>query len=153
MWVYFSDNHSDGKKKLAQTHIFIEASLEQAKVVFYGRTGVNPDRQSCYCCDQDYDAEEFETLEKATAWSRGCVYNKETGEFEDRFAWNGVGGYETIEEFVLRDDVLIVRSDEIDPDEALIELPEEDDDLDFEDPDYYSEDKDPEDEDSGELDW
>ena len=73
-WTHFWDMHSGGGSKEKWGHIFIEASKEEAKVIFYNRFGHNPERVSCTCCGQDYSISEESSLEQATAYQRGCTY-------------------------------------------------------------------------------
>ena len=53
-WTEFMDMHSGGGQKLDWAYIYIEAPLEEAKVIFYNRFGRNPDRVTCTCCGADY---------------------------------------------------------------------------------------------------
>jgi len=85
-WTRFMDMHSGGGLKEEWQYIYIEASLEEAKSVFYSRFGHNPERVTCTCCGEDYSISEYKTLEEATAYDRHCywAYPK-----NDRFGSNG----------------------------------------------------------------
>ena len=65
MWTHFYDMHSGGGSKEPYEHIYIEAPLAEAKVIFYNRFGHSPDRVSCTCCGYDYSVSEYETLDEA----------------------------------------------------------------------------------------
>jgi hypothetical protein len=84
MWTEFQDMHSGGGQKLEWPRIYIEAPEAEAKIIFQNRFGRNPDRVTCTCCGPDYWTDESETLEQATAFVRGCAFNKATGKYEER---------------------------------------------------------------------
>jgi hypothetical protein len=84
VWTHFWDMHSGGPQKLEWAHIFIEAPEEEAKSVFYSRFGRNPERVSCTCCGEDYSISEFEDLQQATAFHRGCRFDTETGKYGEK---------------------------------------------------------------------
>jgi hypothetical protein len=141
--------HSGGDQKLEWAHIYIEAPEEEAKSVFYARFGRNPERVTCTCCGDDYDIEEFETLEEATAYQRGCDYvyfDPEGEEVPEDEAWvigEGVkegyssgwvehpdtGGmsnkYSTLEKYLSRKGIYVIFADEIASDERRKSVPEE----------------------------
>lgn len=81
MWTEFKDMHSGGSQKEEWSEIFIEAPEEEAKIIFYNRFGHNPDRVTCTCCGNDYSINEYETLEEATAYERGCKFDKEQNKY------------------------------------------------------------------------
>lgn len=72
MWTRFMDMHSGGGQKLRWAYVYIEAPQEEAEVVFYKRFGRNPHKVTCTCCGPDYAVNESETLERASAYERGC---------------------------------------------------------------------------------
>ena len=75
MWTQFMDMHSGGgTKEPPYQYIYIEAPEEEAKIIFYNRFGHNPERVTCTCCGDDYSITESDTLERATAYERGCDY-------------------------------------------------------------------------------
>lgn len=72
-WTLFWDMHSGGgTKEPPYQKIYIEAPIEEAKVVFYNRFGHNPDRVTCTCCGEDYSIDEEPTLAKASGFHRGA---------------------------------------------------------------------------------
>ena len=74
-WTLFWDMHSGGcTKEDPYDKIYIQASKEEAKVIFYNRFGHNPDRVSCTCCGSDYSISESPTLEDASGFHRNCRY-------------------------------------------------------------------------------
>lgn len=81
MWTRFMDMHSGGGLKEGYGYIYIEAPCDEAKVIFYNRFGHSPDRVSCTCCGEDYSIDEYPSIEKATAYERGCRYA------EDKRGW------------------------------------------------------------------
>lgn len=74
MWTEFWDMHSGGSQKEKWHHIYIEAPIEEAKIIFYNRFGHNPERVTCTCCGDDYSISEYESLEQATGFHRDCRY-------------------------------------------------------------------------------
>lgn len=103
IWTHFYDMASGGGRKLQWQHIFIEAPLNQAKSVFYSRLGRNPDRVTCTCCGSDYSTDE-DSLEELTEYWRGD---------------------KSFEDFLQQDDVLVIPTTEIKPEEPIVEVPEE----------------------------
>ena len=100
--------HSGGDLKEGKyQYIYIEATIEEAEVIFENKFGHNPNSISCECCGEDYSInEEKESLEQSTGYDRGCSYNKETGLYEetpDRYK-----DYRTLEEFLKQEEVLVV---------------------------------------------
>lgn len=71
-WTRFMDMHSGGGQKGPADKILIEAPEAEARVIFYNRFGLNPDRVSCTCCGEDYSVSEEESLAEATAYDRNC---------------------------------------------------------------------------------
>jgi hypothetical protein len=74
MWTSFHDMHSGGDLKEDFQFVWIEAPVEEAKIVFYNRFGHSPDRVSCTCCGEDYSVDESETLEQATGYERNLIF-------------------------------------------------------------------------------
>lgn len=87
MWTRFMDMHSGGGRKLDWEYIFIEATQDEAEVVFYNKFDRSPSRVTCTCCGEDYYVSEYPTLEQASEYER-----------------RGEG----MKEFALRQDVLII---------------------------------------------
>lgn len=62
-----------GTKEPPYEKIYIEAPQEEAKSIFYARFGHSPDRVSCTCCGGDYNIDEDDTFEQASAYHRNCA--------------------------------------------------------------------------------
>jgi len=75
------DMHSGGSLKEACQYIYIEAPIEEAKVIFYNKFKHNPERISCTCCGEDYSISEEESIAEASAYDRNCefVYKRPDG--------------------------------------------------------------------------
>lgn len=110
------DMHSGGSLKEPQQYIYIEAPEAEATSVFYSRFGHNPNRVSCTCCGEDYSITERDSLEEASAYNRGCKWDK--------------GGYDItsgkpLEEYLASKDVLVIRKAEIKDEERVTDVPSE----------------------------
>lgn len=122
MFTHFCDMHSGGSQKEQWAHIFIEASEDEAKVIFYNRFGHNPERVTCTCCGDDYSIHENENLQQATAYYRGCTFEgksyveRQNKEYRD---------YQTLEQYLASGDVLVIYAADIKPDERIGEVPEQ----------------------------
>ena len=131
-WTKFWDMHSGGSlKEDPHQYIYIEASEEEAKLIFYNKFGHNPERVTCTCCGDDYTIEECKDLFQATGFHRNAGYASKKGckskyvspctALEDGWKVDkGIRGlskqeYQTMEQFEARDDVLIIRAKDIDP--------------------------------------
>jgi len=127
MWTQFWDMHSGGGGKEQWTQIFIEASKDEAKVIFYNRFGHNPDRVTCTCCGSDYSITEYETLEQATAYHRGCKFSDEENKYieEPDDSKYVTHQYMTLENFLKEKYVLAIFSSEIKPEEQVGDIPEQ----------------------------
>lgn len=150
MWTRFMDMHSGGGSKEPWENIYIEAPEAEAAVIFYNRFGHNPHRVTCTCCGEDYSLTESETLEEATAYERGCDYayfDKDGNEVDQHTIpyWKlreqgGYGKYverpadpkrvfvdkyRTLDEYLELDGVLVIRAEDIKPDERTGSLPEQ----------------------------
>ena len=124
MWTRFRDMHSGGDQKEKQQYIYIEAPEDVAKIVFYNRFDHNPYRVTCSCCGPDYSIDEEETLENLTAYNRGCDYSE--GKYVDRpSTMKYSNSYQTLEEYSLSEAVLIIRKEDIKPEEYEGEVPSE----------------------------
>lgn len=149
-WTRFMDMHSGGGTKEAPyQHIYIEASEEEAKVIFYNRFGHNPERVTCTCCGEDYSIGDSETLKEATAYNRGCAsayFRPDGSECDESEAWvMGKGmtdGYSSgyverkssrsrgkdhipLSEYQEKEDVLFVYEKDIKSDERTGNVPDE----------------------------
>lgn len=147
-WTQFLDMNSGGGRKEPWDRIYIEAPEEEAKVIFYNRFGHNPERVTCTCCGDDYSISESESLEQASAFHRHCAsayFNKKTGKRwtkgKNRFDrpddyqnwdWRYLEEQETgeyaqtyipIDAYLETDEVLVIRADEIKPEERAGEVP------------------------------
>jgi hypothetical protein len=112
MWTEFWDMHSGGDLKEKWSQIFIEAPENEAVIIFQNRFGHNPHRVTCTCCGSDYAVEEYYSLERATAFHRGCGYDEEGNTIEQPSTdtWRT---YKTLDEFLKQDNILVVREEEI----------------------------------------
>ena len=126
-WTLFLDMNSGGGRKEPQSHIYIEAPAEEAKVIFFNRFGHNPERVSCTCCGDDYSIYEEPSLEQATAYHRGCAYNDSTNQYDERpcTRYSSPGSYRSVEEYEKEDGVLVIRADEIADSERVGTVPEQ----------------------------
>lgn len=152
MWTLFWDMHSGGgSKEGAYEKIYIEAAEAEARVIFYNRFNHSPDRVSCTCCGPDYAVSEYESLEQASAYHRGCRYaykRKSDGkEVPQKEAWVSGKGlqpgytegyvedaeprrssflkYRTLAQYIKGKDVLVIRESTIKPSERVGEIPEQ----------------------------
>lgn len=124
MWTQFMDMHSGGGLKEKWQYIYIEAPEQEAKAIFYNRFGHNPDRVTCTCCGEDYSTNESDSLEQATGFERGCDY--ENGKYVERQRTKySFHTYQTLEEYLKKDSVLVIRDQDIKPEERLGEPPEQ----------------------------
>lgn len=126
MWTRFMDMHSGGEPKEPQQYIYIEAPIEEAKVIFYNRFGHNPDRVTCTCCGDDYSIGESETLAEASGYDRGCRYDKmQKGYVDEPDTERWARKYVTVEEYAKRKDVLIIPASNIKDGERVGQVPEQ----------------------------
>lgn len=133
MWTLFWDMHSGGgTKEGSYEKIYIEAPAEEAKIIFYNRFGHNPERVSCTCCGDDYSIRESATLEQASGYHRNCRYA-----YKDK-AKKGPGAYVeepdpernwrpyiALDQYLKSKEVLVIRADDIKPEERKGEVPEQ----------------------------
>lgn len=109
-WTRFRDLHSGGSIKESFSTCYIEAPEVEAKVIFYNRFGHNPDRVSCTCCGGDYSSYEYDTLEEASHYLRNHEYAPKPY-------------LQSLDDYMAEKDVLIIRSDEIKPEERTGVVP------------------------------
>ena len=102
MWTRFYDMHSGGGKNMQQDRIYIEAEELEAKRVFFARFDEDPNGMNCSCCGPNYSIVESETLEDAAEYDRDGL---------------------TLSEFIARDDVAVIYSTDITPEERVCLLP------------------------------
>lgn len=117
MWTRFMDMHSGGRQKLSHDYILIEAPQAEAEVIFQNRFGRNPNRVTCTCCGNDYSIDESESLEKATAHDRHCAWVGEgyVERADPKRAY--AGAYQTVDEYIASGVALLIRANEIKPEE------------------------------------
>ena len=100
-WTRFMDMHSGGgTKEEDYEYIYIEASEDKAVTIFINRFGHNPNSIACDCCGGNYSVSEYNTLEKATKYERD---------------WDK----ETLEQYIKKEDVLIIKDCEIKKEERI----------------------------------
>ena len=123
MFTRFMDMHSGGGTQMSPyEYIYIEAPEDEAKVIFYNRFGFNPERVTCTCCGNDYSISCEETLAKASAYDRGCEYSE--GEYVERPQTRGYGNkYVSVDEYMKRNDVLVIHESEIPNSERKGDVP------------------------------
>ena len=110
-FTLFWDMNSGGGQKEKWSQIFIEAPREEAEVIFFNRFGHNPHRVTCTCCGQDYSVTEEDSLEEAAHYHRTNH-------------WNDEGKVSlSLEEFCSLDHVLVIRAEDIKPEERKGSLP------------------------------
>ena len=110
MWTKFWDMHSGGDQKLDWPTIYIEAPKEEAKIIFYNVFGRNPEWVTCTGCGEDYVIEEYETLEMATAFHRGCRFDKAADKYVDEpsdYEWSS--SYRTLKEYIDSGEVKVLK--------------------------------------------
>lgn len=139
MWTQFWDMNSGGGTKEKWDKIYIEASMKEAKIIFYNRFGHNPERVSCTCCGKDYSIDSHESLAQLTGYHRGCrSATKNAGnDYEYRYfeadekvpeeyevskfaSW---GEYQALDAYLDSEGVCVISKDEIWPEERLGSLP------------------------------
>jgi hypothetical protein len=143
MWTQFWDMHSGGGcKESPYEYIYIEASQSEAMVIFYNRFGHNPERVTCTCCGEDYSISDSETLEQLTGFHRHCRYMQRgkprNGDYDFRYIENDeevpegykggrqpIGTYMSMEEYMEEENVLIIRENDILPEERTGTVPEQ----------------------------
>lgn len=151
MWTHFWDMHSGGGSKADWEHIYIEAPEQEAKSVFYSRLGHNPERVSCTCCGEDYSISEEASLEQLTGFHRNCRYARPAGDWrtmttDQRIEANERGRYLNpgeevpdgfvvehqprgeplwIDEYLARENVLVIRSEQILDEERTAAVPDQ----------------------------
>lgn len=85
MWTRFMDMHSGGAtKEPPYEYIYIEAPLDEARVIFFNRFGHNPERVTCTCCGDDYSIDEEPSLARASGYARNCNH-LETPRIDGRY--------------------------------------------------------------------
>jgi len=131
MWTLFWDMHSGGgTKEEPYEKIYIEAPEQEARVIFYNRFGHNPDRITCTCCGEDYSVSEEKCLRQISGFHRGCNYEvtgkgkKQKGKYVEKPERKNKE-YMTLEKYEKSKEVLVIRKEEIKPEERKGDLTEE----------------------------
>ncbi len=121
------DMHSGGGQKDNFAYCYIEAPESEAKLIFFNLFGHNPERVSCTCYGEDYSIDEYETLELATAFERGCEWSDEKKKYLEKPSKKKFKAhdYMTLDKFKERTDVKIVSSNDITNDERKGTIPEQ----------------------------
>lgn len=127
MWTSFMDMHSGGRLKEAPyQYIYIEASEQDAVVIFYNRFGHSPHRVTCTCCGEDYSVNEGSSVEQLSACNRGCAYDKNnTCWIEEPSKERYAKKYQTFAEYRKCEDVLIISKEEVKPSERIGTVPQQ----------------------------
>ena len=139
-WTEFNDMHSGGGIKVdGYDRIYIQAPIDVAKTIFYNRFGHNPERVTCSCCGPDYSINEYPSLKQATGYPRNCRHLKTPRDDDGRYMNDldvlqnnyylepgedppegfqvantpRFGDYVPVDEYVERDTVLVIESQEI----------------------------------------
>lgn len=130
-WTRFMDMRSGGSSKEDFEYLYVEAPADEAKRIFFNRFGHNPERVTCTCCGDDYSIRSADTLEKITAYERGCAW--EDGAWRERPDTRYI--YRTyvplsdflasgeLNEFGRAKHFVVIRADEIKPEERLGDVP------------------------------
>lgn len=124
-YTQFYDMSSGGSQKEDWSRIYINASEEEAKVIFYNRFGHSPDRVTCNCCGEDYSITESLSLEQSTGYHRGCATDDD-GQYiekQSKSAW--CEKYKTVSEYAKEKAVLIISHEEINDSDRIGEVPVE----------------------------
>jgi len=129
-WTEFWDMCSGGSQKEKWHYIFMEAPEEEAEIIFYNRFGHNPERVTCTCCGADYAIDEYDSVERASAYHRDCKWINDERKFGGRYyveepSDKSYAKYQTIEQFEKRKDVLIIRAKDIKPEERKGTIPQQ----------------------------
>lgn len=144
-WTLFHDMHSGGgTKEEPFEKIYIEVPQAEAELVFYNRFHHNPYRVTCSCCGEDYSVTEYESLNEATAGERGCEYvntdkagneitqeqwralplgERGRGHYVERHGPRSFNKYVPLGKYLERDNVLVIYTENIKPEERTGTLP------------------------------
>ncbi len=125
MWTQFWDMNSGGSQKEWWAKIYIEAPEDEATIIFYNRFGHNPNRVTCTCCGEDYAISEYETLQEATAYHRGCDWVDGVGYVEKQRHLTYGKEYQTLEEHLASGESLVIYAKDIKPEERVGVVPEQ----------------------------
>ena len=113
MWTQFWDMHSGGgTKQKPYERIYIEASEQDAINIFYNRFGHDPEDTACDCCGQNYSISEEEHLEQLTGFHRNCSYDSKAKQYIEKANY-GYTPLVSLEDYIKKEDVLIIYSQDI----------------------------------------
>lgn len=123
-WTLFWDMHSGGSSKESFDKIFIQETIDIAKLIFFNIFGHNPNRVTCTCCGEDYAISEEKNLTQATAYHRGCEYDSKRDEYlEKKNEW--IEELIPLLDYINEDNVLIIPKSEIKDEWRTGEIPEQ----------------------------
>jgi hypothetical protein len=106
-----------GIKEPPYEHIYIEAPIKEATLIFCNRFGHTPEHVTCSCCGEDYSVNENESLYHLTGHSRGCRYiGSEDTYVEEPSGWRN---YQTLDEYMKNPDVLFIHKSSILPSDYI----------------------------------
>lgn len=127
MWTQFMDMHSGGGlKESPYEYIYIEASANDAQIIFQNRFGHNPNRVTCTCCGSDYSLSESDSLEQLTGFERGCQYDTNAKLYVDTPSLDRTWKeYEPLDDYLRGSKVLVIRNQDIKPEWREGELMEQ----------------------------
>lgn len=127
-WTRFMDMHSGGgTKEPPYEYVYIEAPEKEAIKIFFNRFKHNPSRVTCTCCGDDYSISEEESLQQATAHERDCNYRdgKYVEEPKTSTYSDHVWTLTTLEDYLKKETVLVIRKEDIKPEERFGFVPEQ----------------------------
>lgn len=126
MWTKFWDMNSGGGRKEKWDKIYIEAPMNEAKIIFYNRFDHSPDRVTCTCCGEDYSISSGESLADLTGYHRNCKYDdKKKGYVEEPDNRYGRQRLVSLEEYINQPNVLVIYEKDIKPEERVGEVPQQ----------------------------
>lgn len=113
-WTLFRDIHSGGGiKEPPYEYIYIELPEGEAIEAFMDRFGHHPHTVSCMCCSKNYSIYEKDSFTQITAYHRGANYDKENSRYFEKPPDGSQKGYQTVEEYVENDDVLVLCEEDL----------------------------------------
>jgi hypothetical protein len=122
------DMHSGGGSKEDFEYLYVEASEDEAKAIFYNRFGHNPERVSCTCCGDDYSISSGDDLAQLTGYDRNCDWPKGAKGYVETPRPNKYGDERPViplEDYLKSDGVRVIRAGEIKPEERVGSVPTE----------------------------
>ena len=107
------DMHSGGGAKLDWEYIYIEASEEEAKNIFFNRFKRNPSKVTCTCCGEDYSLSSEESLAALTEFDG----------WGSKYSFHGEKM--TLEEYMADKNNLFIPAHEIKDEERVADIPKQ----------------------------